>query len=103
MGGTTISRTGKDINVLINEMKDQIAEASHIMSPDSNLILYKPSTKESKTFKVFVDPESGNVEFVEQAGDVISQRGDGIAIEVAANFGPKPKEDEWIATVHLHT
>lgn len=100
MGGTTISRTNKDIDVLINEMKQEIAEASHIMSPDSNLILYKPSTKEQKTFKVFVDPEAGTVEFVEQE---VSQRGDGIAVAVAANFGPKPKEDEWIATVHLHT
>lgn len=103
MGGTTISLTGKNPDKLLYKIARRVADYRGVMQPDSAIMLYNPTTKEQKLYKIdYANEEkfrSGEFTLseVEELG-----RGAGIAVAVA-KMGNKPKKDEWIGMVHLHT
>ena len=107
--GATVTKKDKDFSRLLKVMRAEIEHAFPNLQPDSNLILYKPSTKETRIYKVEIIGDSrddyveglANLTFL-KGEDKAIEHGDGIACNVAATYGPKPKKNEWIATIHFN-
>lgn len=102
MGGTTLSYTGKTIEEVLEKLKKGILDAIHIMQPDSDAAVLKPSEKIGKAYTVetiWKDNAPIDVKFTDKgnSGNV------GMPVTVASLYGPKPAEDEWVGCIHLHT
>ena len=101
MAGTTISRTGKDPDALLKEMLEAIQNSFPPFQPDSDLIFLKPSTEEVRIYKI--DFDNNYKAIAKQVEQIVNAHGVPIAVTVASIYGDKPKEEEWVATIHLHT
>jgi len=105
MGGATVSQTGKDVNEVLEKLKASILNAIPTLFPDSDVVLYQPSTNVGKIFEakiVWKTTEYGE----EYPADVIffekeKGRNIGLPVTVTACYGQKPKENEWIGCIHL--
>ena len=102
MGGFNIAKTGKDVDKILEQIKSDVLAANreYRMYPDSDLALYNPTTKEGRIFKVILIPEDNPTRVVLEEvkkGDVRRP------ISTVKAFGPKPKEGEWVGSVHMHT
>lgn len=106
--GATVVKKNKDFNKLLHAMRAEIEHAFPHLHPDSNLIFFKPSTKETRIYKVEIIGDTqddyveglANLTFLKGETRAI-EHGDGIACNVAATYGKKPKKDEWVATIHF--
>lgn len=105
MGGCTITRTNVDIDLLINGIKEEIVKgALYGLYADSKLILLKPSTKETRLFEIVYEGQHGETVTLKECSlDENIGHGGGMAISFSSIYGDKPKENEWVGMVHLHT
>ena len=109
MGGTTIVVNGKTVEDVLRKIKKAILNCQMTMRPDSDVVLYNPSTKEGKIFKPVIkySQKGEGVFAIDVIEDVCFEEVEsgniGMPVAVASIYGKKPKEGEWQGAVHLHT
>jgi len=106
MGGTTLVQNGKTVEAVLKKIKEEIIKAFPNFSPDSDVVLFNPTTKEGKIFKATTKWAKSQDE-IEYPEDVefkeVEQGNIAMPATVASIYGKKPRKGEWQGSVHLHT
>jgi len=100
MGGSTITVYGLKIETTLEKMKAGILSAVPTLWADSSIILFNPTTKEAHFYKVIYLGKYG--ERI-KLREVKMGRNIGMPLSVSAHYQRKPRRNEWLGTVHLHT
>uniref|UniRef100_A0A6M3J457 Uncharacterized protein n=1 Tax=viral metagenome TaxID=1070528 RepID=A0A6M3J457_9ZZZZ len=120
MGGCTVTRRGKTVEDVLEQLKKEILAGYGLynLEPDGDVALIKAEKEAgvittSKIFKPTIcwkgDVKEG-AELIDRIAlpvdvtfEEIEKGNVGRALSVASRFAEPPKLDEWVGCVHLHT
>jgi len=100
MGGSTLTSYGLKLETVLEKIKANVEAATPTLWADSSVIIFNPTTKEVHFYKVIYLGKYG--EHV-RLREVKMGRNIGMPLSVAAHYQRKPRRNEWMATVHVHT